>query len=94
MVSGGVRSRAKVVLFSAGAAPSASAAFSVIEFFYGVPFNGFMVCNNKLGDAFTVLNSKGFVREVDERYPNLASVVGIDSSWCIDDRYSVLCGHA
>lgn len=51
---------------NARATVTAGTSFGVIEFFGNFPNDSFIFGDNHLGDAFSVLNNKGFLSVIDE----------------------------
>ena len=61
-------------------AEATSTAFGVIEGLDSFPVYGFVTGNDHLGDAFTIVDNKRFVREIDQDDADFAPIVGIDGT--------------
>ena len=77
-------------LFHACMAISSATTFGAIEFFNQRKFGSTMLCNHHLSNAFAVVNHEIFVRKVHQQHHQLASIIGINGSWCVQNSYSML----
>ena len=74
---------------NARATVTAGASFSGIEFSGNFPYYSFILGDNHLGDAFSVLDLEGFLSVIDEKYFDFATVICVDGSWAVQDGNSV-----
>ena len=81
-------------LFHACMAIPSATTFGAIEFFNQRKFGSTMLCNHHLSNAFAVVNHEIFVRKVHQQHHQLASIIGINGSWCVQNSYSMLQSQA
>jgi hypothetical protein len=55
------------------------------ELLYWLPLDDLVSCDDHLGNALSILDHKGFIREIDERNLYLSPIVSIDCPRTIDD---------
>ena len=75
--------------FNASATVTAGASFGGIELGGYFPADSFILGDNHLGDSFSILDLKGFLSVIDEKYFDFASIICVDSSWAVQDGNSV-----
>ena len=83
----------RINLMLGGLNPSATvtagASFGGIEFGGNFPYYSFILGDNHLGDAFSVLDLEGFLSVIDEQHFDFAPVIRVDGSWTVQDGDSV-----
>ena len=68
---------------------TAGTSFGGIEFGGYFPAYSFILGDNHLGDAFSILDLEGFLSVIDEKYFDFAPVICVDGSGAIEDGDSV-----
>ena len=69
---------------------SAFAALGGVEGAYFSPLCLFVASYDELGYAIAISDGEGFCGEIDEDDADLATVVGIDGAWCVEQCDAVL----